>query len=75
MEKKPDILQGGFCYIFPCYQKLMGKTMHFPCGKVYHKMGNLKEEKYSYFGESMGTNFPDSPNSMDFAAFSYAMGN
>lgn len=31
-------------------------------------------KKYSYFGEGMVTN-AGSPNSMDFAAFSYAMGN
>ena len=32
-------------------------------------------EKYTYVGEKMGTNFPGSPNSMDFAAFSHTMGN
>ena len=31
------------------------------------------EEKYPYVGEKMGTNFPGSPNSMDFTAFSHAM--
>ena len=32
-------------------------------------------KKYPYFGESIGTNFTVSLNSMDFAAFSNAMGN
>ena len=31
------------------------------------------EEKYPYVGEKMGTNFPGSPKSMDFTAFSHAM--
>ena len=29
----------GFCCIFPYYGKLMGKPMHFPYDKVYHRMG------------------------------------
>ena len=33
------------------------------------------EEQYLYVGESMGTNFPSFPNSVDLAAFSYAVGN
>ena len=33
------------------------------------------EEKYPYFGEKIGTNFPGSFNLMDFAVFSHAMGN
>ena len=33
------------------------------------------EGKYSYFGESMGTNFPGSCNLMDFASFSCAVEN
>ena len=32
------------------------------------------EEKYLYFGAKMGTNFPDSPNSMDFSEFSLSLG-
>ena len=24
--------------IFPCYEKLMGKPMYFPCDEVYHRM-------------------------------------
>ena len=39
VQKQPESLQGGFYCFFPCYQKLMGKAMHFPCGKVYHRMG------------------------------------
>ena len=27
-----------FCYIFPCYGKLMGKLMHFPYDEAYHTM-------------------------------------
>ena len=34
----------GFCCIFPCYGKLMGKPMHFPNVEVYHKMGILWEK-------------------------------
>ena len=33
------------------------------------------EEKCPYVREKMGTNFLDSPKSMDFTAFSHAMGN
>ena len=33
------------------------------------------EEKYPRFGKKLGTNFPGSPNLIDFAAFSHAMGN
>ena len=29
---------GGFHCIFLCYEKLMGKPMHFPCDKVYHRV-------------------------------------
>ena len=41
VEKQPEASQGGFWCIFPCYWKFMGKAMHFPCGKVYHKMGGI----------------------------------
>ena len=33
------------------------------------------EEKYPYFREGMGTNFPDFPHLMDFATFFHTMGN
>ena len=36
----------GFCYIFPCYGKLMGKPMHFPYAEVYHWM-RIEWEKSS----------------------------
>ena len=39
MEKQPESSQGGLFCIFPYYGKLMGKAMHLPCGKVYHRMG------------------------------------
>ena len=29
----------GFCCLFPCYGKLMGKPMNFPYDEVYHRMG------------------------------------
>ena len=29
----------GFCWIFPYYEKLMGKPMHFPYDEGYHRMG------------------------------------
>ena len=29
----------GFCYIFPCCGKFMGKPIHFPYAEVYHRMG------------------------------------
>ena len=60
----------------------MGKAIHFPWGRRYHGVINLYEDtigwesdgkKYPYFGESMGTNFPGSFNSMDFAEYSNAM--
>ena len=44
----------GFCYIFPYYEKLMGKPVHFPYNKVYHRMGIYEKkapilwEKYEY---------------------------
>ena len=28
-----------FCCIFPYYEKLMGKPIHFPYAEVYHRMG------------------------------------
>ena len=33
------------------------------------------EENFQYFGESIGTNFLIYPNSKDFTALSYTMGN
>ena len=39
VEKQPESSQGGLFCIFPYYGKLMGKAMHLPCGKVYHRMG------------------------------------
>ena len=45
-----SLSQNGFCYIFPCYGKLMGKAVHFPCNEV----------TYPYFGEIMDINFTDS---------------
>ena len=38
VENQPESSQGGSHCIFPCSQKLMEKAMHFPCGKVYHRM-------------------------------------
>ena len=29
----------GFCWIFSCYGKLMGKPIHFPCNEEYRRMG------------------------------------
>ena len=29
----------GLDCLFPCYGKLMGKHMHFPCDEVHHGMG------------------------------------
>ena len=29
----------GFCYILPCYGKLMGKPKYFSYDEVYHRMG------------------------------------
>ena len=47
---------------------------------IFHGLGDnigweSDEKKYPYFGENMGTNFPGSLNSMDFAAFSNAIEN
>ena len=28
----------GFCYIFPYYEKLTGKPIHFPYDEVYHRI-------------------------------------
>ena len=60
----------GFCWIFSCYGKLMGKPTHFPCNEVY-QMG----KKRSYFGKSMDTNFLGPSHTMGFVAFSRAIGN
>ena len=53
----------------------MGKAMRFPCDKVYHKMGIWWKKSIHTLEGKMGTNFPGSFNSMDFTAFSHAMGN
>ena len=37
----------GFYCIFPYYGKLMGKPMHFPYDKVYHRIG-IGSEKSTY---------------------------
>ena len=29
----------GFCWIFPCYWKLIRKPIHFPCNEEYRRMG------------------------------------
>ena len=29
----------GFCWIFLCYGKFMGKPMHFPCNEIYQRIG------------------------------------
>ena len=58
VEKQYESSQGGFCCIFKCYLKLMGKTMHFPCGEVYHKMGIWWKKSTHMLGGKMGTNCP-----------------
>ena len=40
----------GFCWIFLCYGKLMGKPIYFPCNEVYHRM-EIEQEKSTH---SMG---------------------
>ena len=49
----------------------MGKTMHFPSGKVYHEMGICWKKSIHRLGKSI----LGSPNLIDFTAFSYDMGN
>ena len=39
VEKQPESSQEGFYCIFPFYQKLIGKAIYFPCGKLYYRMG------------------------------------
>ena len=62
-----------FC-IFPYYEKLMGKPMHFPYDEVCHRMeSNGKKapilwEKYEY-------QFPRLSHTMGFVAFSCTVGN
>ena len=29
----------GFCWIFPCYWKLIRKPIRFPCNEEYHRIG------------------------------------
>ena len=62
---------------FAAFSHAMTNSWENPCisHMVKYAIGwNLMEKKYSYFGEGMVTN-AGPPNSMDFAAFSYAMGN
>ena len=74
VEKQPESSQGGFCCFFPCYWKLMGKLCISHVVK-YTIGWESDGRKAPIFGESMGTNFLGSPNPMDFAAFSYEIGN
>ena len=72
----PDFsLYHGFCCIFPYCGKFMGKPMHFPYAKVYHRMGIEWEKKHPYYGKSMIINFLDFPHTMCFVAFSRTVGN
>ena len=75
-------LSPGFCYIFSCYGKLMGKTiisymLKYTIGWKF----NGKKHKYygkimgKYYGKIMGTNFPGFAHLMVFAEFSHAVGN
>ena len=41
----------GFCWIFLCYGKLMETPMHFPCNKVYHRMGIEREKSTHTMGK------------------------
>ena len=55
-----------------------GNWWEKPC--IFHELAYTigwepNGKKYSYFGEPMGTNFPGSLNSKDYAAFSNDMGN
>ena len=63
-----------FCCIFLCYGKLMGKPMDFLYAEVYHRIGIGWEKRNPYYGKSISTNFPDSPHTMGFVAFSHTMG-
>lgn len=47
-----QILLISFCYIFPSYEKIRGKIVHFSCGVEYQSR-NLMEEKQPYSGKSM----------------------
>ena len=40
-----------FCCIFPYYEKLMGKPMHFPYAEVYHRMGIGREKSTHTMGK------------------------
>ena len=67
-------LSPGFCYIFPCYGKLMGKPMHFSYIEVYHRWKSNGKE-HPYYGKNMGTNFAGFAHLMVFAEFSHAIKN
>ena len=51
----------GFCYIFPCCGKFMGKPIHFPYAEVYHRMGIGWEKSTHTMGKvwlSISQTFP-----------------
>ena len=52
----------------------MGKLQHFPYDKIHQRMES-NGKKDLYYGKTMGTNFPDSPRTVDFVAFSHTMEN
>ena len=57
------------------FWKLMGKPMHSPYDKVYLRIWEYNEKNHPFYRKSMGTNFPDFPDSMNFAVFSNALWN
>ena len=51
----------GFCFIFLCCEKFMGKHKHFPFSEVYHRMGIGWEKSTHTMGKvwlSISQTFP-----------------
>ena len=48
----------GFCCIFKCYEKLMGKPMHLPYSEVYYRMWESDGEKAPILWKKYECQFP-----------------
>ena len=85
--KKVPILWKSLITNFPGFPHTMGfvsfsrtmgnwwKTHAFPIWWSIPWYGNRMGKNYPYYGKSMITNFPGSPHTMGFVAFSHVMGN
>ena len=55
---------------FPVLWEINEETHAFTISLSIPKDGNWMEKKHPYYGKSMSTNFPGSPHTMGFVAFS-----